>query len=397
VTDTISSPVDADERLPALEAALAKLDGELLTPALVIDVGAVEHNARAVIKRIGSAKRWRPHAKTLKQSRILGDLMKRGVGAFKVSTLDELALCLDTAERVHPEGEVDVLLAYPATRNMTRAAAELSRDYEGGTIRLLADSPSHLTALATWWKESNGRAKTPVMLDVDVGMHRTGSSPGKWREASIAAKLDRLLVTGLHGYEGHIARDDAEGARGAYDALVDLARMLPAETTKLIVTSGSHAFEHALAHKGLDGGPWAHQVSPGTVVLSDRRSAAIAEALGLQQAVFVVSTVVSAPTHDRITLDAGSKAIAPDCAPPACSIVRAPNLEPLEASEEHRPVRVHGGQAPAVGDRVWLVPDHACTTVNLHRNVLYIKDGKLLQRGAVEAMSRTASTRDRRP
>jgi D-serine deaminase-like pyridoxal phosphate-dependent protein len=58
---------------------------------------------------------------------------------------------------------------------------------------------------------------------------------------------------------------------------------------------------------------------------------------------------------------------------------------------------VHGDRAPKVGERVWLVPDHACTTVNLHRNVIYVKAGSFVNRGEVEAMSRTLSVRDRRP
>ena len=397
VTNNVASPMDADERLPALEASIAKLDAELLTPALVIDLASVDHNISAVIKKVGSAKKWRPHVKTIKQARLIGHLMRKGVESFKASTVDELALCLDTAERVHPEGEVDVLLAYPANANMIKAAAELSRDYEGGTVRLLADSPEHLASLAGWWKQSKGVGKTTVLLDVDVGMRRTGTSPGRWKEALSSLETGDLTIAGLHGYEGHIGWDEAKPAAEAYDALVELAKAMPKSAAKFMITSGSHAFVHALGHEGLQGGAWKHQVSPGTLVLSDRRSAPAAQELGLQQAVFVVAEVVSAPASGRITLNAGSKAISPDVPPPSCSVVRWPQLEPLLTSEEHRPVAVHGDQAPKVGDRVWLVPDHACTTVNLHKSVIYVKAGKFVNRGEIEAMSRTMSVRDRRP
>ncbi|MBL4684408.1 MAG: hypothetical protein JKY37_07445 [Nannocystaceae bacterium] len=47
-----------------------------------------------------------------------------GIGLLKCATLDELALVLDTAERVHPEGEIEgegeAMLAYPLSKTVLR-------------------------------------------------------------------------------------------------------------------------------------------------------------------------------------------------------------------------------------------------------------------------------------
>jgi D-serine deaminase-like pyridoxal phosphate-dependent protein len=398
----LDPPAEARERLPQLQKALGPISNSLLTPALVIDLAAVEHNIGAFIAHIGGAKRWRPHIKTVKQSRIVRMLMKRGVWSFKCSTLDELALVLDVAERVHPEGHVDVLLAYPVTRTAAHGVAGMMRDYEGGHIRLLADSPEHFHAVAGWLAEAEAPGKAGVLLDVDTGMHRTGTDASTWRAAlPDLLAVHQVQVLGLHGYEGHLEWTDRQLAHDGYDRLVELARELPKPKRRgdvlHVVTSGTHTFEHALQHKGLDDGAWRHQVSPGTLVLSDLRTAVPAAELGLRQAVFVASRVISRPGADRVTLDAGNKAMCPDRPTPACAILGWPNLEALEPSEEHRPAVARSGERPALGDLLFLVPEHACTTVNLHRYVQYVEGGAHVGRGPIEAMSRTSRLDDRRP
>ena len=387
---------DGETQARALTRALAELEHELLTPALVIDLDAVEHNIDRIVGHVGKLRRWRPHIKTVKQSRVVRLLLERGVDSLKCATVDELALVLDTAERVHPEGQVDVFLAYPLTRNALRATISLARDYEGGRIRLLADSPEHLRALTDWLGSTRCPRPFEVLLDVDLGMQRTGSTAAAWRDVTEQLGAARQLrIVGLHGYEGHLGWADREQAHAAYDELVALASALG--SVELVVTSGSHAFDHALAHEGLRSGSWLHQVSPGTIVLSDCRSAEPAAALGLRQAVFVATRVVSRSATDRITVDAGSKALAPDRPAPSCTVLGRPHLEGLEASEEHRPFVVRDGERPALGELLWLVPDHACTTVNLHRRVLYVRGESLVGKGTVEAMSRTIEVGARRP
>jgi D-serine deaminase-like pyridoxal phosphate-dependent protein len=124
------------------------------------------------------------------------------------------------------------------------------------------------------------------------------------------------------------------------------------------------------------------------VLLSDLRSDPAARALGLRQAAFVATRVIARPRPDRITLDAGSKAIAPDRPAPSCAVLGRPELEPLSPSEEHLPVRVRGGDVPARGEVLWLVPDHVCTTVNLYREAVYVRGDAPVGRGAVEAAGR---------
>jgi D-serine deaminase-like pyridoxal phosphate-dependent protein len=364
-----------------LARALAPVAHRLLTPALVVDLDAAAHNARAVQDMAGPGT-WRPHVKTIKQRVLVAVLLDAGVRHFKCATPSELHLVLDTARTGGHPG-VDVLVAYPVTPPFLDAVLHLAAAFPDATVHLVADAPAHLQDLGRWLGERGTRA--PVLLDVDTGMGRTGRPAGDWARAAAHGGLatPHAHVAGLHAYEGHLGFDDREAAWRGYDELCGLARALP-EPPGLVVTSGSHSFHHALAHPGLGHGPWRAQVSPGTVVLSDRRTGGAAARLGLRQAALVATRVVSTPGDDRVTLDAGSKAVSPDRPAPACAVLGRDDLEPLAASEEHLPVRCRGAR-PARGDLLFLVPDHVCTTVNLYQQALWVRGDAVVGHGPVEA------------
>lgn len=401
----------------SLTRALAPILDELLTPALVVDLDAVAHNLAAMIERVGGPSRWRPHLKTCKQAVIVELMLAAGLRHFKVATADELALVLQTASGVD---DVDVLFAFPASRAALRAVLALART-SPARVTVLADSPAHLEQLARDAAQLGHDQPLSVMLDVDLGMRRTGTAPEAWR--ALTNLPAPLALVGLHGYDGHLRWDQRAEAHAGYDRLCELAtalaqrvpidlgatktpigghhvtsqtagperakRAAQAEAAaggKLeLVTSGTHSYAHALAHAGLREGPWQHRVSPGTIVLSDLRSQPAAADLGLRQAAFVAARVVSVAPR-RVTCDAGSKAITPDGSPPTCAVLDHPELTPRRASEEHLPCDLaDGAAAPALGQLLWLIPDHVCTTVNLHREAVWLRDGQFAGFGPVAA------------
>jgi len=384
-----SCAVSADLHL-RLNRATAGVRDRLATPALVIDLDAVRHNIAAIVARFGD--RWRPHVKTLKQAAIFEQLFAAGVCTSKCATKGELDLVVETARRLGHRP--DVLFAYPLHKQAFMGLADELAD-PGISLQVLADSPAHLEALDQWacslidgGKLAKG-TKVEVALDVDLGMHRTGTPPAAWMAARTRlGQLQALAIRGLHGYDGHLHWEDRYDAHAGYDALCELALCLPEQVRSPafeLVTSGTHSYVHALNHPGLACGKWRHQVSPGTIILSDRRSHRAAADLGLRQAAFVASRVISSDNHARLTLDAGSKGIAPDCPPPTCSILGWPHLRPGSPSEEHLPVAIGAQPAPAFGELCWLIPEHVCTTVNLYRRALLIDEAGVVGESPIAA------------
>jgi len=93
-----------------------------------------------------------------------------------------------------------------------------------------------------------------------------------------------------------------------------------------------------------------------------------------------VSTVVGRPTPDRVILDAGSKALAAERMSEATDtfaiVRRHPELRVERLYEEHAICRAEGRTTLSVGDRVEVVPNHACACANLHEAyVVRLADG----------------------
>lgn len=366
-----------------LTAAIAgKLD-RLMTPALVIDLSCVEHNAKAMVSRCKEPLSWRPHVKTAKQRVVIEVLLDAGVRCFKCATVDELGAILGAAR--DKQVSADVLVAYPLQAAACNAVLAIRAAHPEARVQLLADSPAHAASLSEW---TAGTGPIDCHLDVDMGMNRTGTAPEVWGEAlqdGLEARIANLRITGLHGYDGHHRWGDRAAAWQGYDRLCELATSF-GDRDLDVITSGTHSYAHALEHARLRSGPWRHQVSAGTIVFSDLRSEPAARDLGLRQAAFVATRVVHVG-NGRVTLDAGSKGITPDGTPPTSQVLGHPNLKPQRASEEHLPVVVSSGEAPRLGDLLWLIPDHVCTTVNLYRHAIWLRDGVYVGHGPVEAAS----------
>ena len=102
-------------------------------------------------------------------------------------------------------------------------------------------------------------------------------------------------------------------------------------------------------------------------------------------AALVAATVLSHPAPGRITLNAGSKAVSADIAGQTGTVLGLGPADYARPSEEHLPIQLPAGaRMPALGEVVYIVPRHVCTTVNQHSFVIIAEDGRAV---AVERIS----------
>jgi D-serine deaminase-like pyridoxal phosphate-dependent protein len=93
-----------------------------------------------------------------------------------------------------------------------------------------------------------------------------------------------------------------------------------------------------------------------------------------EHALFVLATVMSRPRPDRAIVDAGLKASSVDSGMPA--VWQRPGLKYLQASDEHGFVEVApGAPAPALGEKLLLVPGHCDPTINLYDWYVCVRGG----------------------
>jgi D-serine deaminase-like pyridoxal phosphate-dependent protein len=355
-------------------------DRLLLTPALVIDIGNVEHNVARMVRIIG-ADRWRPHIKTAKLEYTMRELVKSGVRKMKCATTLELQTACHA-------GAEDVLLAFPVVGTNATRAAELADQFPQVQISALIEHVAHILA----WRGS----RVSVFLDLNPGMDRTGAGlqdPQALFELARSAAQQGVRVRGLHYYDGHLSQPDlnarTETAHRGYDELMKLLAEFDSAGIAVgeVITSGTPALPCALSYEPFRSAKFQHTVSPGTVLYNDANSLAqLPETYDLRLAAFLVATVVSHPRGDVVTCDAGHKSMPVDSGVPNCMVLGNEKLEPLRPSEEHLPLRVpEGVPTPGIGERLYLVPRHVCPMINNFDEAVMVRDGKIVGRERVTA------------
>ena len=341
----------------------------LQTPALIVYLDRVRENVQRMIDYAGSVDRWRPHLKTTKIPEVWSELLRAGVRQFKCATTREAAVLLDVASEAAEQ--VDLLVAYPhrgpSLRRLGELAAATSADVSVlvEDVGLVAEVPASLG----------------VFVDLNPGMNRTGVPLERTADVAAIARGAGERFRGLHFYDGHLHEPDLEQRRAkifaGYDRLLEVVAGLDLQGVRVaeVITAGTPAFHHALQYERFAHVPFAHRISPGTVVFHDARSEMENPDVSLTPAALVAARVVSHPADDVVTCDAGSKSVAADAGDPCAFALGRQGLEALPPSEEHLPLRC-AGDRPARGDMLLLVPRHVCPTVNLAEQAVLVEAGR---------------------
>jgi D-serine deaminase-like pyridoxal phosphate-dependent protein len=355
---------------------------ELLSPSLLIYRDLVRQNLSGMITMARGPDRLRPHVKTHKMAAIVRMAAELGISKYKCATIAE-------AEMVAAAGGSDVLLAYPLVGPNLVRFARLVRGYPRTTFRAIVDHPDSAMALA---EAVQGLDRpVPVLVDLEVGMGRTGIDPGEPAAAlyALIARLPNLTADGLHAYDGHINETDIEARRKLVRAVQEQTLALRDRLVRLglpvprLVLGGTPSFP---VHAGLD--VPGVECSPGTIVLHDHGYATRFPDLAFTPAAILLTRVVSRPRPGRICLDLGHKAVAADPAGPRVHLIDVPEARIVGHSEEHLVVDTPAADRFPVGTCVLAIPTHVCPTSALHRRAYVIAGGRLVDEWEVTARDR---------
>jgi D-serine deaminase-like pyridoxal phosphate-dependent protein len=325
---------------------------QLPTPALLLDLDKFEANLARMAAHIKkSGKALRPHAKAHKCVEIARRQIAAGAIGVCVATVAE-------AELMSAAGGIPGLLLTSPVADPVKMA----RIVKTGAMVVI----DHLQQVA-WYDQAarDANVKLDVLVDLDVGDHRTGArSPED--AAEIAEAVDQaahLELRGLQAYSvlgSHAGgpeerkRVSAESFRIASRALgIMLRRGLSTE----IVTGGSTGtWEIDTAVPDLT------ELQAGSYVLMDlayRR-----EGLDFEHALTVLATVVSANHAGFVTVDAGTKAFATDrgYGPEAVGVHGS---KYRWGGDEFGYIDMPEAM-PKLGERIEFIPPHCDPTVNLY-------------------------------
>ena len=358
--------------------------GQLMTPALIIYPEMVESNIAATISLLGGdVNRWRPHIKTSKLEWVMRRLVNHGVVNFKCATTLELITACQAGAR-------DILIAYPVVGANARRVAEIMREYPGVRFSVLVENEFQAK---TWEGKS-----IDIFIDINPGMNRTGIEQTNVDQVlALANQVSALGLSlrGVHYYDGHLGGTELVEretiAHQGYDQLMQIISQLEDAGFDLpeVITAGTPSLPCSLSYEGFLNTPFVHRVSPGTIVYSDYTSLAqLPRSYGFKPAALVLATVVSHPNQSTYTCDAGHKAVSADAGVPTCAVMGHPTWKPMKPSEEHLPIEVSSGDAPNIGDLIYLLPRHVCPTVNNFNDAVLVANGHLMELATVTARGR---------
>jgi D-serine deaminase-like pyridoxal phosphate-dependent protein len=249
-------------------------------------------------------------------------------------------------------------------------------------ITVALDSLDALQPLA---QQARERQRTiGVLVEIDAGMHRVGLA-GPEAAAALARSVTEqqyLEWRGLLFYPGHIREAVAEQG----PALQALARTLDAHLEALA--------QLGLAPATVSGGstpaaeqshfvPQVTEIRPGTYIFNDRTTAVIGACSWSECAYTVLATVVSTSVAGQAVVDAGSKALSREDirgaeAPGFGALLDRPDIQVKALSEEHGLLDLSRTDwRPRVGERVRIVPNHVCVSVNLHERLWGVRGDQI--------------------
>jgi D-serine deaminase-like pyridoxal phosphate-dependent protein len=343
----------------------------VVTPALLIYPDKLHRNIKATIGMLGGdANRWRPHIKTAKLLAAVKGYIRDGVRQFKCSTTLELLIACQS-------GADDVLVAFAMVGANALRVREIAAVYPQVRVSVLAEA----AAQADLWLSGD----VGVFLDLNPGMNRTGMEAGDVDEMLRLARLLGANFRGLHWYDGHVSMLDAQERKAKAFAGYDRLMRIVADFQRAgvavgeVITSGTPTAPFGYQYGDFQNAAFVHRISPGTVVYNDLSSLRQLPDYGYVPAALVMATVISHPKAGVITCDAGHKAVSVDSGVPNCAVLGHPELTPLKPSEEHLPMEVQAGfGAPAIGEKLYLVPRHVCPMVNNFDHALIIDQGAIV-------------------
>lgn len=341
-------------------AAVGQRLDEVDTPALVLDLDAFETNLATLKQAVGNRARVRAHAKTHK----CPEIAKRQIAAGAIGVCCQK---VSEAEALVDGGIEDVLVSNEIVG--AQKIARLAALSERARLGVCVDNAENLERIRA------SKAKLDVYIELEVGMRRCGVPAGD-AVVRLARQISgNLRFAGLQAYHGRAQHVRSLAERRAS---IDKAASAVRETKDLLKRSGIECPIVTGAGSGtfmleIESGAW-DEIQPGSYVFMDADYARNEWAAPLPRfahALFVLSTVMSRPGPQMAIVDAGLKASSVDSGMP--TVWSRPGLTYTHASDEHG--WVEGTPAPALGEKLLLVPGHCDPTANLYDWYVCIRRG----------------------
>ncbi|NEJ74436.1 DSD1 family PLP-dependent enzyme [Rhizobium phaseoli] len=358
----------------------------LETPCLVLDADRMDRNIKRLRTRLDDlGVSLRPHLKTAKSIDVARRFMGAPEGPATVSTLKE-------AEQFAAAGVRDMIYAVGISPAKLARVVDLLA--KGVDLVVILDTVEQAQAVAE--ASRNAGMPIPAMIEIDCDGHRSGVRP---TDRAQLLEIGQVLAAGadLRGVLTHAGDSYKGGGVKAQQLYAEAERLAVVEAAQLlrsgglpcpVVSVGSTPTAHHA--KDLAG---VTEVRAGVFVFFDLVMAGIGICQVDDIALSVLATVIG---HQRekgwIITDGGWMSLSRDRGTSKQAVDHGYGLVcdidgnvygdiiVADANQEHGIIAVRpGSDAPlpelAVGDRVRILPNHACATAAQHAAYHVVRGG----------------------
>ena len=345
----------------------------LPTPAVAVELDAVEQNIKTLIdgaNRYGIAHR--PHIKTHKSVELAKLQLKLGACGSTCAKLSE-------AEVMADHGIDDIFICFPLIgKEKLYRLEQLMKRIRVSTLVNSVEGARGLSETG----QRIGRT-VPVLIDLDGGIRRGGLVPGK-PALEFAQKIQGfsgIEIIGLMYYGGLIyGQKDRAGfeaiACREREEILSTAALLREAGFHMDVLSGGTSFSGKMPER-LEG---ITEIRSGHYIFNDCGQLFSGFAEEKDCALRVVASVVSIVDKRHAILDAGTKALTSDgCVHHAGFgyVIGRPDIVITNLNEEHAFIESEQPLGFSIGEKLAIIPNHACVVCNLNDEVYGIRNGKL--------------------
>jgi D-serine deaminase-like pyridoxal phosphate-dependent protein len=326
---------------------------DLDTPSLIVDLDVMEANLTGLQNYCQQhGIELRPHIKTHKIPALAQKQMDLGAVGIACQKLGEAEVMADA-------GLLDIMIPYNIVgqRKLERLAALARR----AQITVSVDSIHVARPMAEYLNQQGLTVKAIIELTSELNRCGVTTVEAALDLAREIGRLRGLLFQGIMIYPSSLQ---------SMPLVTETLAALKAEGLSVDLVSGGSSPTAYSSHQF----PGLTEIRAGTYIFNDctylRKKICTVEQCALK----VVTTVISAPTADRVIIDGGMKTFSSDMGLPMGYILEYPEAQIYQMSEEHGFVDVtQCSGKPKIGERITVIPNHACGTINMHDMLVGLK------------------------
>jgi D-serine deaminase-like pyridoxal phosphate-dependent protein len=300
--------------------------------------------------------RLRPHIKTHKIPNFARKQVELGAIGIACQKLGEAEVMVDA-------GLLDIMIPYNilGQRKLERLAALARR----AQVIVSVDSMDVARPMGEYLTVQGMSVK--VVIELTSELNRCGVT-----NAASALELARG-VDRTHGIDFHGVMVYPSSIQ-SMQLVTETVDVLKADGFAVDMVSGGGSPTAFQSHEfqGLT------EIRAGTYIFNDATYLRKEICTPEQCALKVISTVISAPTSERVIIDGGTKTFSSDMGYPMGYIVEYPDALIYQMSEEHGFVDItRCKNRPKIGECLTVIPNHACGTINMHNMLIGLRGGNV--------------------